>query len=161
VDRPHLVAQRVFLMRHLRSWQCHCPIWGADDNPVQSNCSTRHHIFFYTLHVSSRAARGGLTGMRTLSMWFAVAGTRAGAWPLGSVEESSLHDPTEDVVQTALGEMEGSLLLLVLNVDAGRVFHQHLGCLHAVLIARQVADKRKLFCFIFNVLSTNSPLYLY
>ncbi len=56
---------------------------------------------------------------------------------------SSLHNPTEYVAQTALGYLEGGLLLLVLNVDAGPVFHQQLGCFYALLVTRQVAGKKK------------------
>lgn len=66
-----------------------------------------------------------------------------------SVNASSLHNPTKYVAQTALGYLEGGLLLLVLNVDAGPVFHQQLGCFHAFLITRQVAGKKNA-CRIIN-----------
>lgn len=58
-----------------------------------------------------------------------------------AVNASSLHNPTKQGAQTARGELQGGLFLLVLDVDAGSVFHQQLGCFHTVLITRQVADE--------------------
>lgn len=60
-----------------------------------------------------------------------------------SVKASPLHDPTEYVPQAPFGHLEGGLLLLVLDVNAGTVFHQQLGCLHALLITRKMAVKEK------------------
>lgn len=59
-----------------------------------------------------------------------------------SVNASALNNPTKNVAETSLGDLEGRLLLLVLYVDTGSVLHQQLGCFHALFVTGQVAGKR-------------------
>lgn len=112
-------------------------VWGADKDLVQSNFPPWHCLSVHLPPRSLKADDSERNPHIETWQWWGFELKRD--LYCRSVNASSLHNPTKDVAQATLGHLEGSFLLLVLNVDAGPMFHQQLGCFHALLVTGQVA----------------------